>query len=650
MTVKNVTPYGSWKSPLSMDVILTKALKLTTTALTRDGLVWLESRPSEGGRYVLVKEQADGRQQELVPQNVNVRSRAHEYGGGAFRLTENLLVFSNSLDNSVCLQNIDSKISPLTLTAASHTGGVDCYADFQIDIKRNRVICVRERHRKGQLESQDAIVSLDLAGSKTSVELIQGNTFYSSPRLSPDGTQLAWLTWNHPDMPWDGTELWLAEIGNSGELISQRKIAGGRNEAVSQPAWDKNGTLYFVSDKEEYWNIYRFQKGETIPLLKMKAEFAEPLWVFGMSNYAIDNETNTLVCTYSDKGIWNLGSVNLMSGEFTAERTEWTLFQSVDAGFGKASFIAGGPKTPAAVVEWDLKTRAMRIVQKSSQVSLDPRYLSLPEIIEFPTGEGDNAFAFYYPPTNGDFEAPQGELPPLLVKSHGGPTAATDTALRLSTQYWTSRGFGVLDVNYRGSTGYGRTYREKLKGKWGLYDVEDCTNAALHLTRIGKADPQRLAITGGSAGGYTTLCALTFGKVFRAGASHFGVGDLTALAIETHKFESRYLDSLVAPYENNVEIYVERSPLHHVERISCPVIFFQGLLDKVVPPEQAEAMVQALRERKIPVAHLTFPDEGHGFLKAENIKLTIESEFLFYARIFSFTPADSVPALKIENF
>jgi dipeptidyl aminopeptidase/acylaminoacyl peptidase len=449
-------------------------------------------------------------------------------------------------------------------------------------------------------------------------------------------------------MPWDETELWLADVGADGELSGARCVAGGRGESVFQPAWSPDGTLHFVGDRTGWWNLYRWRDGRAEPLCPMAAEFGLPQWSFGATTYGFAG-ASAIVCAYAERGEWRLARLATGSGRLERIDLPFVTFAGLRVTPRKAYFVAGSAAAPPALVELDLESGAHRAVRGSSSLAIDPGDVSVARAIEFPSARGRNAYAFYYPPANGAYAAPEGELPPLRVRSHGGPTAATDGALKLPIQYWTSRGFAVVDVNYGGSTGYGREYRERLRGAWGVVDVEDCVAAARFLVERRLADPARLTISGGSAGGYTTLCALVFHDLFRAGASHYGIGDLTALAADTHKFESRYTDSLVAPYPEGAETYRARSPLHHAERLSCPVIFFQGLEDRVVPPSQTEAMVAALRAKRLPVAYVAFPGEQHGFRRAENIRRALEAELYFFSRVLRFTLAEPIEPVPIEN-
>lgn len=500
----------------------------------------------------------------------------------------------------------------------------------------------------------NAISTVPLAGSSAGSladnsapkVLVSGNDFYSSPRLSPDGTQLAWITWNHPQMPWDGTELWMARVNADGSLSRPHKLVGNVKESVCQPRWSPEGTLHFISDATGWWNLYRWEGERGEPLFPIEAEFAGPQWNFGQSTYGFEDDTS-IICSYTYEGGMRLARFDTLARSMEEIKTPYCGIGSLQVGDGFAVFLAASTTKPSAVVKLNLATLQMSELRQSSNLTIDPGYLSTPEVISFPTTGGLNAYGIYYAPKNKDYEDLVSERPPLLVKSHGGPTAAASSSFDPAIQYWTSRGFAVLDVNYGGSTGYGRAYRDRLLGKWGIVDVDDCVNGALYLVNQDSVDEARLAIDGGSAGGYTTLAALTFCDVFKAGASYYGVSDMASLAAETHKFESRYLDSLVGPYPEKRSLYEARSPIHAVDRLSCPIIFLQGSEDKIVPPNQAETMVNALKEKGIPVAYLLFEGEQHGFRQAQNIKRALDAELSFYSQIFGFELADEIEPVEI---
>ncbi len=715
-----IAGYGSWRSPITSDLIVKGSVGLAQPMIHGDDVYWIEMRPNEGGRNVLVKCAPTGIEDvTLLP--FNVRTRVHEYGGGDYAVHAGLVCFSNFSDQRLYVQSEGAAARAITPAAEMR------YADARIDASGKRLICVREDHTLAGREAVNTLVNLQLEGSDDCGQvLVSGNDFYSSPRFSPDSSRLAWLTWNHPNMPWDGTELWTGSFGENQSLTTSGRVAGGIGESIFQPEWSPDGTLYFVSDRSGWWNLYRVSEGgEVETVCEMNAEFGLPQWGFGMSSFAFES-ANTIICTYVEKGSSKLALIDTRTKQLEPLDCPYTDIRFLRAAPGQAVMRAGSPTaagaivkldletrnysilrrsnnlqidakyfsvpravefptedgltahaffyppknpdyqapegelppllveshggpTAAAIVKFDLETRSFSVLRRSNNLEIDAAYFSVPRAVEFPTEDGLTAHAFFYPPKNPDYQAPEGELPPLLVESHGGPTAAAATALSLSIQYWTSRGIAVLDVNYGGSSGFGRVYRERLKGKWGIVDVDDCANGARYLVGRGEVDGDRLMITGGSAGGYTTLCALTFRDTFRAGASHYGVSDVEALAKDTHKFESRYLDGLIGPYPEAKEIYFQRSPINFTGQLSCPVIFFQGTEDKVVPPNQAETMVEALRLKGVPVAYLAFAGEQHGFRQAQNIKRALDGELYFYARVFGFEVAEPVEPVEIEN-
>ena len=643
MTGPNVAPYGSWRSPIGADLVASAFVGLGQPAIDGDDVYWTEMRPEEGGRTVIVRRTADGRSSDVTPAPFNVRTRVHEYGGGAYTVSDGVVYFSNFADQRLYQQTPGGP--PRALTPELDLR----YADGVVDRTRGRLVCVREDHTAGG-EPVNTIVSIDISEGGAGDILASGHDFYSSPRVSPDGTTLAWLSWDHPNMPWDGTELWVGELRGDGTVGTPTLVAGGRDESVFQPEWSPDGRLYFVSDRTGWWNIYRWAGGRDEPVTLEEAEFGVPQWAFGMRTYGFVSERR-IVCAYNRTGRWRVADLDT---ETLALRTVPTPFTELTrAGMcvspDRVVFGAGSPTMPDSLMCHEPASGETLPLRRSFEAAIGREYLSGPESIEFDTEDGLTAHGSYYAPRNRDHAAPRDELPPLLVISHGGPTGAASTSLDLRIQYWTSRGFAVLDVDYGGSTGYGTAYRRRLNGRWGVVDVDDCVNGAIHLVSQGLVDGERLIVRGGSAGGYTTLSALTFRDVFKAGASHYGVSDLESLATDTHKFESRYLDTLVGPYPERRDLYLERSPVHHTDRLSCPVVLLQGLEDEVVPPSQAEMMVEALRAKGLPVAYVPFEGEQHGFRRAENVKRALEAELYFYSRVFRFEPADPIEPLDIEN-
>ena len=637
-----ITPYGAWESPITAKQIAAGTMRLSQIETDGDNIYWKELRPAESGRCVIIRRDVHGKMTDLTPPPYNVRSRVHEYGGGAYLIDNGVLYFSNFSDHQLYRAERDTPPEPITPEAQMR------YADGVVDQRRHRIILVREDHTDPRREPVNTIVALNSSGVDTGRMLISGNDFYASPRLSPDGSKLAWLTWNHPHMPWEAAQLWVADINEDGTFDRMAHVAGSDDESIVQPEWSPDNVLHFVSDRTNWWNIYRYCDGLIEPLLPMEAEFARPQWVFGMATYGFADERR-IACTYFKKDRWHLATLETSTSRLQSIRTDFTTFDDVRVTNEHVLCVAGSARAPEVVVKIALHTGDVEVLRRASDIKIDKRYFSIPQPIEFSTGGGYTAHAYLYMPTNPLYAPPSEEKPPLLVMSHGGPTSATSPSLKMKTQYYTSRGFAVLDVNYGGSTGYGRAYRMRLKNTWGIVDVDDCVNAAQYAAEHGLVDRNRMAITGGSAGGYTTLSALTFRKVFAAGSSHFGVSDCEALTKETHKFESRYLDFLIGPYPERKDLYAARSPIHHTDQLCCPIIFFQGLEDKVVPPNQAEKMVQALREKGLPVAYVPFEGELHGFRRAENIQRALEAELYFFSRIFGFDVFDTIEPVVIAN-
>ena len=641
--MKTPAPCGSWRSPISAEQIAGATTRLGQTAVRGATLWWTEGRPSEQGRNVLVRCDADGRTSDMTPAPFDVRTRVHEYGGGAFALLDGGgIVFSHDADQQLYRLD-DHAVEPRRLTDAPKRR----FADAVHDAARHRLIAVCEDHRESDIGARNTLVAIDL-DSGGIAELAVGHDFFSTPRPSPDGKQLAWLSWDHPDMPWDATTLWLADVAADGSLGTPQRIAGGGSESVFQPSWSPRGELHFVSDRSGWWNLYRWRARDAQPLHPMRAEFGVAQWAFGMSTYGFDAQ-GRIVCIVAQSGRQSLARLDPQSGRFEPIATPFCTIGELHVGADFAVMLASSETMPSAVVRLDLASGSWRALRSVSDATPDPASTSVAEPIEFATGTGRTAHAFFYRPMHASLAVPDGEKPPLIVFSHGGPSGSTDAGFRWTLQFWTSRGFAVVDVNYRGSTGYGRAYREELNGQWGIADVADAIAAARHLVERGEVDPERLAIRGGSAGGFTTLAALTFHRFFKAGASHYGIGDLEALAKDTHKFESRYLDRLVGPYPQARDVYLARSPIHHTDRLASPMILLQGREDKAVPPAQAQAMFDAVRAKGLPVALLMFDGEQHGFRRAATIRRALEAELYFYGRVFGFEPADAIEPVPIEN-
>jgi dipeptidyl aminopeptidase/acylaminoacyl peptidase len=643
--VPTVAPYGSWRSPIDAKTVAQAGRRLAAPALAGDGAVWwAEGRPAEGGRVVLMRRPAGGEPEAVTPEGTNVRTRVHEYGGGAWALAgDDLVLFVDFADQRLYRQRLGEE--PVAITAEPESPAGRRYADFRLSPDGRTVVCVREVHGEGEAENQ--IVALALDGSGEPALLARGRDFYSFPRVSPDGAWLAWTCWDHPDMPWDGTELWMAPLEDSSDA---RLVAGGREESIFQPEWDAAGRLHFVSDRDGWWNLYRAETEAVVRLTDEEAELGHPQWLFGGSTYAFldDGSIAFVRCERGEERLFLLDPGGERPRDLGLPYTSFG-FPSLSSRGTSVAFAAASPASETAVLLLDLASGELEEVRSASEESIDGSYVSIPRAIEFPASGGETAHAFYYPPANAGFEAPAGELPPLIVQSHGGPTSHATPHLDREYLFWTSRGIGVVDVNYRGSSGYGRPYRQRLRGGWGVVDTGDCIAAARHLAATGEADGERLAIRGGSAGGYATLCALVFHDDFATGASYFGVADTETLAQDTHKFESRYLDGLIGPYPERKQLYHERSPIHFVERLRAPLILFQGLEDEVVPPSQAETMAAALKRNGVPHAYLAFAGEAHGFRRAETEIRCLEAELYFYGRILGFEPADELEPVEIEG-
>ncbi|HET7509638.1 MAG TPA: prolyl oligopeptidase family serine peptidase [Solirubrobacterales bacterium] len=647
-----IAPYGSWSSPIDAATVARSGRRLGAATIAPDGAVWwAEGRPDEGGRVVLMRRPPGGEPETVTPAGTNVRTRVHEYGGGAWCLVDSDLVLFVDFEDQR-LYRLQLGEEPVTVTPDPTEPAALHYADMRPSPDGQIVVCVRETHGEG--EAVNEIVSLPLDGSAEPQVLASGRDFYSFPRISPDGSWLAWTCWDHPNMPWDGSELWVAPLEDPGQ---ERLVAGGAEESIFQPEWGPEGRLHFASDRDGWWNLYRArepgaelsgEEGTLVQLTEEQADFAHPQWLFGGATFAF-LESGAIACVRCERGEERLFLLEPEGWEPADLGLPFTSFgyPVLSTRGSKVAFAAASPESEAAVVLHDVASAETEVVRTSSDEPVDPAYVSRPRPVEFATGEGEVAYGFYYPPANPEFEAPEGERPPLIVESHGGPTSHVTPALSREYLYWTSRGIGVVDVNYRGSSGYGREYRNKLRGAWGVVDTEDCVNAALHLAEQREADGARLAIRGGSAGGYATLCALTYHDDFAAGASYYGVADTEALARDTHKFESRYLDRLIGPYPERADLYRERSPINHVEQLQVPVILFQGLEDEVVPPNQAETMVAALTRNGVPHAYLAFEGEQHGFRRAETNIRCLEAELYFYGRIMGFEPAGNPESVKI---
>jgi dipeptidyl aminopeptidase/acylaminoacyl peptidase len=631
-------PYGTWHSPLPAADLARSAIALNYVQVVEGTPYWVESRPAEGGRNVLVTTAANGEAQELTPPGFNVRTRVHEYGGTPFAVGRAAIYFSNFADQRVHVHRNGE--TPLAITPEGYR-----YADYEVDKTGKRLFCVREDHT-GSGDPKNAIVAVETDIGGPGTVLFDKSDFVAYPRVSRDGGRIAWIAWNHPDLPWDATTLYVADLTSRG-LSGITALSSGSLESIVEPRWDADGTLYFVSDRSNWWNLYRYKDNQISTVVSLEADIASPLWTLGQTNYALGGDGRAVV-RYTLAAHDRLGVVELDSGKLAPVDLPFVGLSNIQLLSGNIAIaVAASATQESAVVSIDLETGRHTVLRAPGSVKLDSAFISVAEAIEFPTAGGLTAHAFYYPPTNPRFTAPAGEKPPLIVKVHGGPTSHSKPELALATQYWTSRGFALLDVNHGGSSGFGRAYRERLNGNWGVVDVGDVVAAVRYLIEAGRVDGKRAAIRGGSAGGFTVLAALAFHDAFRAGANYYGVSDLEALARETHKFESRYLDRLVAPLPQGRDIYEARAPIRHLKDFSAALITFQGADDRVVPPDQSRAIVAALKAKGVPVAYIEFEGEQHGFRKAENIVRSLESELVFYGKVFGFTPDGLLPQVSL---
>ena len=643
-----VAPYGSWTSPIDLDLVSRESgVGFSYFDADAHGVYWLESRPQENGRTALVFRPHGGEPEDVIPANFNVRTRVHEYGGGAwFRHGE--VVFCSNFDDSRLYRIEQPGADPVPITPEPDEPNAVRYADGHVFADGSLIVCVRETHGGG--EPKNELVVLPSDGSAPPRVIATGRDFYAAPRPSPDGKCLAWLAWDHPHMPFECTDLCIGDLGDDGTLSSERRVAGSTDEAIFQPEWSPDGELHFVSDRTGWWNLYVERDGEVHELTSEEGELGYPHWVFNLTRYAFLAD-GRVACVFTRQAIDSLELFDPATGALeTVDLGDTSFFsQSLASHDTLIVFSAASPRGPSELTTLDVSSGERTVLRRSGELEVDARYLSVAEPIEFKGAEGLPSYGFYYAPTNPDFSGPDDELPPLIVSVHGGPTAHVSTALDLYVQYFTSRGIAVVDLNYGGSTGYGREYRDRLRGQWGVVDVEDSAASVRFLAERGDIDADRVEITGGSAGGYTTLLALAVRDEFAAGASYFGVADLVTFHEDTHKFESHYDEYLVGPWPQAIDVYRERSPVNHADSISRPLLLLQGLDDKVVPPSQSEQIVDALARRGIPHAYIAFEGEGHGFRKAENTRRALEAHFSFLAQVFGFEPAEEIEPIQIEH-
>ncbi|MBI4700567.1 MAG: S9 family peptidase [Deltaproteobacteria bacterium] len=639
---KKVAAYGSWSSPVSAEQVAAGAVRVGGVAFDGHDPYWIEARPAEGGRHVVARVGDHGWPEDATPPGFDVRSRVHGRGGGAFAVHNKTVYFCN--DDDQRLYRLVRGREPEPMTPA----GPFRYADLTVDAGRRRLLCVREDHSDEAAGVTNTLVAIALDGKQPPVAIVSGHDFFSTPRLSPDGTRLCWLAWDHPHLPFEHTMLFQAKLDDAGLPTDIEQIAGGEPEAVFQPSWSPDGVLTFVTDRSGWWNIYQRRDGELCNVCPLEAELGQPHWWFDMSTYGFAAE-GRIVAARCDAGRWKLGTIDIAAKRFEPLAVPYDTLGHVKVAEGRVLLAGGCATEPESVALLDLATGGIEVVFRGAKIGADTKAsLSEPEAIAFPTSGGSEAqpvaHAFYYAPLNKDFAGPEGAKPPLVVLCHGRPTAAARTTLDLRIQYWTSRGFAVADVNYRGSTGYGRDYRHALRGERGVVDVDDCCACAEHLVREGRVDGRRLAFSGAGAGAYTVLAALTFRNVFKAGASHYGVSDPVGAIAQAHKFESRYDQYLFGTEPTTLRA---RSPILHVDKLSCPVVFFHGKEDKVVPPYQAEMMVKMLKRKKVPTAYVPFEREQHGFRRAASVKRAIEGELYFYGAVLGIELADKIEPIEI---
>jgi dipeptidyl aminopeptidase/acylaminoacyl peptidase len=636
MASRQTGSFGSWSSPITADVVVAETGSLLEPRVDGENIYWIEGRPLEKGRNVVVTRAADGTIRDVTPPPFDARSQVYSYGGGAYAVSGNVVYFINLADNQIYQQVAGGAPTKIT----SHPSCL--FSDICVDVGRNRLIAIREERPNGDvINAIHMLVSIDVATGREET-LDSAYDFYSSPTLSADGSKLAWLSWRHPNMPWTSTYLNAANVNEAGEL-TEKQIVQGNSDSLFQPQWSPDGWLYFISDRTNFWNLYRWSASGVEHILARDAEFGVPQWYLGLSTYAFLSQ-EVMIYSFTQNGMWRLGRLEIPTLSARDYPTEFSSLSGLRASATTLVMRCATSSSPPAIATVDVNTGAVSPIKplvSSGSLEMFKNYFSTPQPIEFPTSDGEIAHAFYYRPYNPDWQAPSSEKPPLLVKSHGGPTAATESSLDFSVQFWTSRGFGVLDVNYRGSTGYGRKYREKLYGQWGVVDVLDCISGAKFLAASGDVDGSKLAVTGRSAGGYTTLCGLTFHSEFAVGASYYGISDLVAIATETHKFELHYTDWLIEPFKPNSALYHDRSPINFIQRLSAPVIFLHGKDDPVVPINQAQKMYSALQQRNIPTCLLVFEEEKHGLRQSAHLRQALEAELLFYSMNLTHAPLTS---------
>ena len=623
-------PYGAWESRLTAAKIFEASDDVSALTADGDNLFFIEKRATANGRNILMQLDANDGSEQLTPSDLSVRSRVHEYGGRPYLADGDNIYYSRFTDQKLYRRSPGGEAQALTDDGLRY---MECVADHF----HGQLICVQEDHR-GLGEAVNTLVAIDLSADGEVRVLYEGTDFVKTPRLSPDGRSVAFITWSHPNMPWDDTQLRIVTLGADGLPEKSTEIPQTGNVAFSNPEFAEDGTLYFTADFANWLTLYRIGKdGDPELVLDQEVE---------IKSYGLENESSAIVA-YFKNGIAHIARVDLASGELSIIGAPFSSVSSVAISNHGAYFIAATATSKSAI--YKLGEDSYREIYRPSGPAIAEDQISVPKSITFPTGDGEEAYGFFYAPRNDNFAGPDGALPPLIVVVHGGPVGASYATLSLSIQYWTSRGFAVFAVNHRGSTGYGRAFRKKLYPNWGIVDIEDASNGVRWLAAQGLVDKEKVAIRGGSAGGYTTLGALAFGDSFKAGASYFGVSDLEILARETHKYESRYLDQLIGPYPEMRDVYIERSPINSADQIKSPLLLLHGLDDEVVPPNQSRMMFEILKQNCVPAAYLTFEGEGHGFRQPANQIKALESELDFYGQIFGFTPAGDIESVHVQR-
>jgi dipeptidyl aminopeptidase/acylaminoacyl peptidase len=625
--------YGAWESPVTAASIFEASDNISTLVVENNELYFIERRASANGRNILVKLDDNNEAVQLTPSEISVRTRVHEYGGRPYLVDGSDIYYSQFTDQKVYKVSTDSEAQALT------TDGLR-FMHCVMNHSHNQLICVREDHR-GLGEAVNTLVAIDLSDNENESAgeiLFEGTDFVSSPQISPDGKSLAFITWSHPNMPWDDTQLRVITFSENGSIESQVEVPQEGNVSIANPQYSADNTLYFTADFANWATLYRLNEdGQVELVLDQDIE---------IGSYGFENETSAAI-TYSKDGLRYLARVDLSTGAMTNIGEAFSNAGSIAVADNGVYFIASTPSSLNSI--YLLNGDSYSEVYKPSGPQISAEYLSIPQAFTFPTGASEEAYGFYYPPVNENFQGPEDSLPPLIVKVHGGPVGATSSTLDPRIQFWTSRGFALFDVNHRGSTGYGREFRKKLYPAWGIVDIEDAANGVNWLAEQGLIDADKVAIRGGSAGGYTTLAAMAFQDVFKAGASYYGISDLEVLNQDTHKYESRYLDQLIGVYPERRDVYLQRSPINSVNNIQAPLLLLQGLEDKVVPPNQSELIFEALKANCIPTAYIAFEGEGHGFRQPANNIKALNSELDFYGQIFGFTPAGNIEPVTLER-